>query len=214
MTQRGLHRRLSFCCPHCRKRLTPPSVRFLGRKVYLGAVVVLAAVLRQGPTPWRVARLRDQLGVTADTLRRWHRWRREAFVRTAFWRVARSRIVPPVDSADLPRRVTGALHRRRCRPAEGDPAVSEPVDHDLGGLRVRGRSMTRRRCVLRGCRLIAPSRRRPGSAGAGRASRWPTRQDPTTTGSLGAPTIRGHRGAPGRAAQQTPIPAIMNAGSD
>ena len=36
-------RRLSFCCALdvCRKRTTPPSLRFLGRKVYLGAVVVL-----------------------------------------------------------------------------------------------------------------------------------------------------------------------------
>lgn len=49
--------RTSFCCACCRKRLTPPSARFLGRKVYLGAIVVLAAVLRQGPTPWRVGRL-------------------------------------------------------------------------------------------------------------------------------------------------------------
>ena len=33
--------RLSFCCDRdgCRKRVTPPSVRFLGRKVYLGAIV-------------------------------------------------------------------------------------------------------------------------------------------------------------------------------
>jgi hypothetical protein len=41
----------------CRTRLTPVSVRFLGRRVYLGAIVLLACVLRQGPTPWRVARL-------------------------------------------------------------------------------------------------------------------------------------------------------------
>ena len=36
-------RRLSFCCARagCRQRATPPSLRFLGRKVYLGAVVVL-----------------------------------------------------------------------------------------------------------------------------------------------------------------------------
>ena len=33
--------RLSFCCDRdgCRKRVTPPSVRFLGRKVYLAAIV-------------------------------------------------------------------------------------------------------------------------------------------------------------------------------
>jgi len=36
--------RESFCCSRegCRRRLTPPSLRFLGRRVYLGAVVVVA----------------------------------------------------------------------------------------------------------------------------------------------------------------------------
>ncbi|OFW23418.1 MAG: hypothetical protein A3H97_22640 [Acidobacteria bacterium RIFCSPLOWO2_02_FULL_65_29] len=100
--------RTSFCCACCRKRLTPPSVRFLGRKVYLGAVVVLAAVLRQGPTPWRVARLRALLGVSAETLARWHRWWREDFVRTAFWKAARSRFARPVEADDVPR---GLLER-------------------------------------------------------------------------------------------------------
>ena len=96
-------RRMSFCCARCRKRRTPVSVRFLGRRVYLAAVVVLACVLRQGPTPWRAARLRDLLGVSPDTLARWHRWWRDAFVRTAFWRAARGRFARPVDEADLPR---------------------------------------------------------------------------------------------------------------
>jgi len=37
----------SFCCDveGCRKRHTPPSVRFLGRKVYWGVVVVLLAAM-------------------------------------------------------------------------------------------------------------------------------------------------------------------------
>ena len=97
--------RTSFCCDadDCRKRLTPPSVRFLGRKVYLGAVVLLAGVLRQGPTPCRVARLRDLLGVSRDTLARWHRWWRDAFVHAAFWKTARSQFARPVDEGDLPR---------------------------------------------------------------------------------------------------------------
>jgi len=36
-------RRRSFCCARegCRRRTTPQSVRFLGRRVYLGALVVL-----------------------------------------------------------------------------------------------------------------------------------------------------------------------------
>ena len=95
-------RRTSFCCARCRKRLTPPSVRFLGRRVYLAAIVVLACVLRQGPTPWRVARLREPLGVSADTLRRWHHWWRDAFVHTPFWRAARARFARPVAEDDLP----------------------------------------------------------------------------------------------------------------
>ncbi len=51
--------RFSFCCDRdgCRKRMTPPSVRFLGRKVYLGAVVILVSAMRQGPTPRRVREL-------------------------------------------------------------------------------------------------------------------------------------------------------------
>jgi hypothetical protein len=97
-------RRFSFCCDACRKRLTPVSVRFLGRKVYLGVVVLLACVLREGPTRQRVARLRAYVGPTlsADTLTRWHHWWRDAFVRTAFWKAARARFAPAIAEDDLP----------------------------------------------------------------------------------------------------------------
>src|SRR5690606_40488518 len=39
-------KRLSLCCAQegCRRRATPPSVRFLGRRVYAEVVVVLASV--------------------------------------------------------------------------------------------------------------------------------------------------------------------------
>src|SRR6266481_3167262 len=51
-----LRLRLSFCCDRdgCRKRATPPSVRFLGRKVFLGAIVILVSAMRQGLKPRRV----------------------------------------------------------------------------------------------------------------------------------------------------------------
>jgi hypothetical protein len=43
-------RRLSLCCRRdgCRLRVTPPSVRFLGRRVYVSVVVLLCGVLQQG----------------------------------------------------------------------------------------------------------------------------------------------------------------------
>lgn len=42
-----LSTRISLCCgrPGCRRRSTPPSVRFLGRRVYLGAAFLLAGQL-------------------------------------------------------------------------------------------------------------------------------------------------------------------------
>ncbi len=40
-------RRFSLCCGRegCRCRATPPSVRFLGRRVYVGAIVIVASVV-------------------------------------------------------------------------------------------------------------------------------------------------------------------------
>ena len=42
--------RLSFCCDRdgCRKRVTPPSVRFLGRKVFLAVAVILISAITKG----------------------------------------------------------------------------------------------------------------------------------------------------------------------
>lgn len=100
----GYEWRHSFCCAveGCRKRTTPPSVRFLGRKVYLGVVVVLASALRHGATPARLARLRAELGVCRRTLERWRVWWREVFVATQCWRAAKGRFATPVDEATLP----------------------------------------------------------------------------------------------------------------
>ena len=82
-------RRLSFCCERdgCRKRVTPPSVRFLGRKVYLAAVVVLVAAMRQGPSPRRVRELSQLFGADRRTIARWQVFWQEHFPQTQFWKV-------------------------------------------------------------------------------------------------------------------------------
>lgn len=82
--------------------MTPPSVRYLGRRVYLGAVVVLVTALIGGITATRAARLREWLGVSVRTLKRWRVWWRETFVTSAFWRGAQSRFMPPVAIEALP----------------------------------------------------------------------------------------------------------------
>ena len=40
----GYDRRFSFCCDECNTRNTPQSVRYLGRKAYLGAVIATPLV--------------------------------------------------------------------------------------------------------------------------------------------------------------------------
>ena len=76
--------RLSFCCSEegCRRRRMPPSLRFLGRKVFFGVVVLLVPVLREGPTVERLRRLEEVFQVSPRTARRWQRWWREEFSRS------------------------------------------------------------------------------------------------------------------------------------
>jgi hypothetical protein len=111
--------RLSFCCDRdgCRKRVTPPSVRFLGRKVYLGAIVILISAMRHGPTPRRVRELSERFVVDPRTIARWQVFWREHFTQTPFWKIARARIVPAVESVSLPYSLLDAFLSRhpRCR---------------------------------------------------------------------------------------------------
>jgi hypothetical protein len=103
--------RLSFCCDRdgCRKRTTPRSVRFLGRKVYLGAVVVLVAAMRQGRTRRRVRELSKLFGADRRTIARWRVFWGEHFPRTPFWKVARGRFMRKLAVADLPRALLEAF---------------------------------------------------------------------------------------------------------
>jgi len=111
--------RFSLCCGRdgCRRRATPPSVRFLGRRVYLGAVVVLLSAMLNGVKPWRVAKLQRHIPVSRRTPVRWREWWLTTFVHTPFWRAARAFWMPPVDEshlpASLPERFAGD---ERCRP--------------------------------------------------------------------------------------------------
>ncbi len=127
--------RLSFCCARggCRERATPPSLRYLGRKVYFAGMVVLATAMQQGLTPARLSRLRDLLGVSRRTLGRWRLWWAEVFGQSPFWRAARGRLAQPVERTQLP----------------------------LSLLEVMGWKREQREALLRLLRFIAPVTTRP-----------------------------------------------------
>lgn len=96
--------RFSFCCDRdgCRRRATPPSVRFLGRKVYLGAIVVLISAMRHGPTPRRVRELATLFDIDRRTIARWQEFWQKHFPQTHFWKSARARLLSTFDVAILP----------------------------------------------------------------------------------------------------------------
>ena len=100
----GHNCRFSFYCDRdgCRKRVTPPSVRFLGRKVYFGAVVILVSAMRQGSSPRRVRELSRLFGVDKATIARWQSFCADHIPQTPFWKIARSRIVPVFEIVALP----------------------------------------------------------------------------------------------------------------
>lgn len=110
--------RFSLCCGRdgCRKRRTPPSVRFLGRKVYLGVIVVLVAAMRQGPTPRRIRELSEHFGCDRRTIGRWRVFWQEIFPQTQFWRIARGRLRALADAAALPLAILDAfIHEANSR---------------------------------------------------------------------------------------------------
>ncbi len=101
---RAYAERFSFCCAvdGCRKRATPPSLRFLGRRVYLATVVTLISALMLGITPARLARLSVVPGLDRRTLARWRVWWRPTFTGSRFASVAMAAVVPPIDIGGLP----------------------------------------------------------------------------------------------------------------
>ena len=93
------HTRLSFCCNRCRQRHTPSSVRYLGRRVYLGAVVLLASALRSALSGKRLHELCMTFCVPRATLDRWRTWWNSDFPATPFWQARRADFMPPVCAA-------------------------------------------------------------------------------------------------------------------
>lgn len=84
-------RRRSLCCAQegCRHRRTPPSLVFLGRRIYLAITVVIAA--------WRSAATTSP---PRRTVARWRTWF-AALRDTPWWITQRGRLWPPIEPAEI-----------------------------------------------------------------------------------------------------------------
>jgi hypothetical protein len=94
--------RYSFCCAECRRRTTPLSVRFLGRRVYVAAIMVVVSAARDSAGTAAAQRQLDVLNLPRATVARWRTWWRTQFPTTPFWTLGRADFVPPVETARIP----------------------------------------------------------------------------------------------------------------
>jgi hypothetical protein len=91
-------KRFSFNCSNCDARVTPPSVRFLGRTWRVSLVLVLTTARGVRSVVW----LASHLGVPERTVKRWRCWWQKSFVATKFWDHHRADFAPPVEHEQLP----------------------------------------------------------------------------------------------------------------
>ena len=84
-------RRRSLCCARegCRHRRTPPSLMFLGRRVYLAITVVIAT--------WQTT---TSTSPPARTVGRWRGWF-AALRDTTWWTKTKARLWPAVEPAEI-----------------------------------------------------------------------------------------------------------------
>lgn len=105
--------RWSFCCNLCRKRSTPMSVRFLGRRVYVALAVVVLAVKRNKINA-ATTHAGEALGIPERTIARWRQWWLQSFCATTLWQAQCGRFMPSVELTELPHslvaRFTGTAH--------------------------------------------------------------------------------------------------------
>jgi hypothetical protein len=97
-------KRHSFCCRGVggRMRARRAALRFLGRKVYVAFVVILASAAARATTMVGRGRPPRVHGVPARTVLRWLSWWQTTFALGKFWMEAKARFAAPVDVATLP----------------------------------------------------------------------------------------------------------------
>jgi hypothetical protein len=96
--------RFSFYCAvdGCRHRATPPSLRFLGGRVYVATMVVLISAMLHGATAPRVTRLSQLIEVSRRTGSPQTRCATIPASAQRFWQAKRAVFMPPVDRQRLP----------------------------------------------------------------------------------------------------------------
>ena len=94
--------RYSLCCNTCRRRITPQSVRFFGRRWFPAPLLLLISILKRGASSRRCAQIKRHLGIVVNpsTWRRWQRWWSMAFPTTLFWQQSKGLLIATLQATD------------------------------------------------------------------------------------------------------------------
>lgn len=78
--------RFSLCCDNCRKRTTPASVRFFGRRWYPAPLLLLISALMTSISDTRLEQVKRHFGISVSesTWKRWRRWFRNVLLKLIF----------------------------------------------------------------------------------------------------------------------------------
>lgn len=104
-------KRISLCCNDCRKRTTPPSVRFLGRRWFPAPLLLLISILNCGINARRLQQVKRHFGIviSESTWKRWRAWWHRSFMQTLFWQQSKGLIILEIKTADFMPRVLLSL---------------------------------------------------------------------------------------------------------
>lgn len=96
--------RFSLCCgtEGCRHRVTPPSCRFMDRKVFWHSVILLIVSTWQRDKASSIFKLSKLSGVTRNTINRWIHFYQDIFPSSSQWQRLRGLIPPFIKNNQLP----------------------------------------------------------------------------------------------------------------
>ena len=97
--------RFSLCCAKqgCRRRVMPPSCRFLGRKIYWFPVIIcVVSDIQSLPLKSNELKLPKHLQISRNTLGRWSLFFQDEFPKSAQWQSIRGLVSAKVKNDKLP----------------------------------------------------------------------------------------------------------------
>ena len=117
--QEWFARRFALCCGRCRRRVLPPSVRFLGRRVYAGIAILVSATVAVTVSLAQAART---VAAPTRTVKRWVGFFQVVLITTPFWLAVRGQLTPKLDTPRLP----ASLVEQFLGDGRAEPAVKSP----------------------------------------------------------------------------------------